>query len=379
MRRLPDVDDRLFPANTRPAIARFWCAYWGWFFLLLPWMLFRQIFISLHQGIGALWTWNRRIELFGGELALVFMTGWRTLAITLVFGERFTAIRYGDVLIDPGPPVGRVRLERYLRSAPGIEAIVATHAHEEHVGNAGFAAELTGAPVYGTATTLAAIRAPRTVSRTRHFFMGQPQPVDVRALRTLSDGVTTPTMRLQTIESPGHCDGHASLFDAERGVLFAGDSFLHTVFTSPNKDASGDEWIETLERYSTWDVRTMIGTHGAIYSRDPALERTAFITRRGDPNRMIRDKLDFMRWAREVVAEGERREMPYNVIEACLFPWQRWWSWHTWFTDESGRLFSAGEFSRTHFVRSLSKTPERVPARFPPFARLAERLTGGVR
>jgi hypothetical protein len=92
---------------------------------------------------------------------------------------------------------------------------------------------------------------------------------------------------------------------------------------------------------------------------------------------MIRDQLAFLRWARDVVAAGERRGLPYSVIEACLFPWQHWWSWHNWFTDESGRLFSAGEFSRTYFVRSLSKTPERVPARFPPFVRLAEWLTGG--
>jgi hydroxyacylglutathione hydrolase len=87
----------------------------------------------------------------------------------------------------------------------------------------------------------------------------------------------------------------------------------------------------------------------------------------------------FLKWAREVVAEVERRSLPYGVIEACLFPWQYWWSWHNWFTDEAGRLFSAGEFSRTYFVRSLSRTPERVPARFPPFARLAnwvsQRLT----
>ena len=46
--------------------------------------------------------------------------------------------------------------------------------------------------------------------------------------------------------------------------------------------------------------------------------------------------------------------------------------YHEVLTDESGRLFSAGEFSRTFFVRSLSRTPDRVPARFPPFVRLVD-------
>lgn len=118
----------------------------------------------------------------------------------------------------------------------------------------------------------------------------------------------------------------------------------------------------------------MIGVHDKVVSSDPELTRSRSAVERGDPNVMLMDKLTFTRWAQEVVSEGERRGLPYSVIEACLFPWQRWWSWHNWFTDESARLFSAGEFSRTHFVRSLSLTPERVPYRFPAFVRLKTRV-----
>jgi hydroxyacylglutathione hydrolase len=162
------------------------------------------------------------------------------------------------------------------------------------------------------------------------------------------------------------------LIDSEHGILFAGDSFLHTVFTAPNEDVSGDDGIETLERYGTWKILTMVGTHGYVYTVDRSIPVIAFVTQRADPEQMIREKCEFLKWARALVAEGERRCLPYSVIEACIFPWQRWWSWYTWFTDESGRLFSAGEFSRTYFVRSLSRTPEKVPPRFPPFARLVD-------
>ena len=155
-----------------------------------------------------------------------------------------------------------------------------------------------------------------------------------------------------------------------------GIPFLHTVFTSPNRDVSGADWIRTLERYDRLDIKTMVGTHGYVHTIDAKIPRIRFVVRREDPREMIRDKLKFMRWAQSVVLEGERRRMPYSVIEASLFPWQHWWSWHTWFTDESGRLFSAGEFSRTHFVRSLSATPERVPPRFPPFARFVSWISG---
>lgn len=372
MKGLPQIDDTMFPANTREGIRLFWLRYWGWFFLLLPWMLCRQMFVSAVQAVGALWTWNRRVDLLGGSLRLVFMNNLPSLAVTTIFGERFTAIQYEDVLIDPGPVFGRQRLRRYLdEDGTTIRAIVATHAHEEHIGNAALAARCTGAPVYGTAATLAAIRSPEQLSFARRAFIGQPEGVESIAMRELADSVETEQCRLQVIPSPGHCEGHASLFDPDNGVLFAGDSFLHTVFTAPNRDVSGDAWIDTLERYEKRGIRTMIGTHGQVYTRDDSVPVLPFVTMRADPNEMIHDKCQFLKWAREVVAEGERRDLPYSVIEACLFPWKRWWAWHNWFTDESGRLFSAGEFSRTYFVRSLSRSPERVPARFPPFARLA--------
>ena len=372
MLRLPEVDDRLFPANTRCAIAAFWLAYWLWFVLLLPWMLGRQIGISARQALGAMRTWNGQFVLFDGALRLIFMNNLPSLALTAIFGERFTAIHYKDVLIDPGPLFGRRQLERYLTtSADAIRAIVATHAHEEHIGNTALASARTHAPVYGTDVTLQCVRQPERLSLARRLFIGQPYALGGVELRRLAPLLETSDNMLDVIESPGHCDGHASLFDPSNGVLFAGDSFLHTVFTSPNEDVSGAEWIATLERYGRLDIKTMVGAHGYVYSRDDAIPAIAFVTQRANPNEMIRDKLRFLLWARDVIAAGEARGLPYSVIEACLFPWRRWWSWGNWFTDESGRLFSAGEFSRTHFVRSLSRTPERVPPRFPPMARLA--------
>lgn len=207
--------------------------------------------------------------------------------------------------------------------------------------------------------------------------MGQPAPATDAELMELPDVLETPEARLEVIESPGHCSGHASLYDREQGLLFAGDSFLHTIFTAPNREVSAAEWIKTLENYlGGLDIQTMVGTHGLIYTRDPRIPAMPFVVRRKDPRELIADKLAFMKWAQQVVAEGERRHLSCSVIEACLFPWQRSWAWQTWFGDESGRLFSAGEFSRTYFVRSLSASPEKVPPRFPPFARLTHFFRG---
>jgi glyoxylase-like metal-dependent hydrolase (beta-lactamase superfamily II) len=377
MRPLPAVDDRLFPANTRGGIVTFWVVYWFWFFVMLPWMLVRQLFVSGYQLAGALWTWNRTYQLFDGALTLQFVSSLRSLIVTTLFGERFVALRYRDLVIDPGPPFGAERLLRQLEQAQApVAGVVVTHAHEEHLGNAPAVARRYGIPIFGTPFTLAAVRRPEQLSYPRRTLMGQPQPSHDLAMIPFAGEVHTPQARLEVIESPGHCRGHASLFDDDHKILFAGDSFLHAIFTAPNADVSSHDWIETLERYRALDVRTMVGTHGTVESCDPAVPRRFFVTERLDPRALIARKLESMEWARAVVAEGERRCLPYSVIEACLFPWRGGWASRNWFNDESWRLFTGGEFSRTHFVRSLSVTPQRVPPRFPFFMRLRERFTG---
>src|SRR3981189_1739488 len=123
------------PSNRRRAIASFWVIYWLWFFLLLPWMLVRQAFLSAYDLVGALFTWNRRITFLDGALEIHYMSGLGGLLATTLFGERFACTLYGDVLIDPGPRFGRNVLAQWISAAPPIRAIVATHSHEEHIGN----------------------------------------------------------------------------------------------------------------------------------------------------------------------------------------------------------------------------------------------------
>lgn len=357
--------ESLFPKARSGSIVLFWVRYWLWFFIFLPWILLRQVIVSIGHALTALLTWNRVVSLHGGKLRLVYINTWRSFLLTTLFGERFCAIHFEDVLIDPGPTHGRARVGKYLRShASDVSAVVVTHAHEEHTGNAPFAASQTGAPVYASAISLREMAAPAQLSIARRTFMGQPERADGPGMRTLEDELRTPRATLEVIQSPGHCPGHISLFDRERGVLFAGDSFLHAIFTAPNNDVSTEDWILTLERYLELGVRTMVGTHGPIFSDDDALERRWFVVKRVSPHALIQKKLEFLRWAQRVVSEGEARGLPYGVIEACLFPWRKSWSWSNWFFDETGRLFSAGEFSRTRFVRSLSATPDAVPPRF---------------
>ena len=363
MVKLPPLQN-IFPANNSKAILWFWTAYWFWFFIYLPVICVRQLFIILRQTFFTLLTWNQHLSFLDGKLKLFYLNSWKTLLPSCLFGERFFMIQYEDLLIDPGPACVEQRVLSVL-SQNYISAIICTHLHEEHIGNAATVAAKLKIPIYASNQTLQEILHPSQLSYSRAWFIGQaPSPSSPIELKVSPPTLSTTKVNLTAIESPGHCMGHFSFYDERQQILFAGDSFMHEVFTSPNGDVDSYRWRETIETYFKLKIRILLDGHGNLYTQSPQIPKTRGVVIRRDPNTMMRDKMAFTQWALAVVKEGEKRGLPYGVIEACLFPWNSRWAWQNWFTDESIRLFSCGEFSRTHFIRSLSQTPEKVPARF---------------
>jgi len=360
----------LFPARNLWPVVRFWAAYWFWFVALLPWMLLRQLVISIRQLWLAWRTRGRSWTFLDGRLTIGFVGSWELLVTAGMFGERLTWLRWDGILIDPGPVRMRDAVQQAITPQSRPSTIVCTHWHEEHIGNAAWFGTRYGVPVLGADATIAAIRNPAPLPGGRHLLMGQAEAMEGADLQIIGDRVGN----LEVITAHGHCQGHIVLFDRQDGVLFAGDAFLHELFTSPNADTDHRAWIETLERLTALPVRTLIGAHDGIITCDVRLPAVPGVVRRADPTRLIADKLAFLRWARSVVEDGEGHGVSYGIIEATLFPWQRTWSWRTWFHDEGFRLLTCGEFSRTHLVRSLSATPGQVPVRFPSLLRLGRLL-----
>lgn len=353
---------------------RFWAGYWCWFLLLLPWMLLRQLAVS---ACDLWWAWRtagRTWQLCDGRLQISFLGHSELLLTAGMFGERFTLLRWGDVVIDPGPARCRDQALRALADGTPPALVVCTHLHEEHIGNAALVAGRFDIPVAASAATLAALRDPPRLPGGRSLLMGVARVVPDGRLTVLGPLVVTGQVRLEVIAAEGHCAGHVVLFARDEGVLFAGDAFLHELFTSPNADADHRAWIPTLERLAELPVRTLVGAHGAIISCDPALPPIPGVVVRGDPRQRIAAKLAFLRRVAAIVADGERNGIRHAIIEAVVFPWHRPWAWRTWFHDEGFRLLTCGEFSRTHLIRSLSARPERVPVRFPALRRLGARL-----
>ena len=120
-------------------------------------------------------TYHKRLDLLDGKLTILFLNGALPNTVPLLFGELFTTILYDGVAIDPGSPKMRRSLARHIRRAkPKITKIVATHAHEEHVGNLNWLSELTGAPIYVSEMTARFLTPFKKLPRVRATIIGQP-------------------------------------------------------------------------------------------------------------------------------------------------------------------------------------------------------------
>jgi len=103
-----------------------------------------------------------------------------------------SADQIGAVLDDEGP------------GWAGVRHVVLTHKHPDHAGSLGEVADRAGgATLYAGAADVDAIDAPRT-------------------LRAVADG--DEVFGLQMVATPGHTPGHVAIFDADSGVLVAGDA-----------------------------------------------------------------------------------------------------------------------------------------------------------
>jgi glyoxylase-like metal-dependent hydrolase (beta-lactamase superfamily II) len=134
-----------------------------------------------------------------------------------------------------------------------LEAIICTHAHQDHSPGAAPLKSLTGAPI-----------------------LGRPTGPDFNPAwkftpeRTLHDGdqIRVGDTTLRVLHTPGHTEHHLCLLMEEDEILLSGDHILNgstTVITPP--DGNMRDYLQSLERLRDERFELIAPAHGHILGR----------------------------------------------------------------------------------------------------------------
>ena len=263
---------------------------------------------------------HRRLDLLDGKLTILFLNGLLPNTVPLLFGELFTAIIYDGIAVDPGSPKMRRSLARHLRQMkPKITKVVATHAHEEHVGNLNWLSELTGAPISVSEMTARFLTPFKKLPWVRATIIGQP-PNLRPPFQFLGDTIDTESSYLQVIPTPGHCDDHIVLYDPKEKILLAGDAFMGSYFATPNPDVDSSKWLQSLERLMELDIEILVEGHGHIQTLRADIPDFPGVVIREDPKNLPIAEVGLHAVVERTSKAGFEEGLPVRVIEASCFP-----------------------------------------------------------
>ena len=241
------------------------------------------------------------------------MSGWRGRLV----GYTVSAYIVGDVMVDTGFPGVRGELMRAIESI-GPRGSIVTHWHEDHAGNVPELAA-RGFPMAMHAECEAILRQHPRIRAYRRFVWSRPE-------KLTSPVVPFDPAPLRIIATPGHCDDHIAVWDAERRILIGGDLFLGVKVRMAHAHESLSALIRSLRTVAALEPRVLLDAH-----RGPLVNPTGLL-------------LAKVQWLEETIGQikalhdegaGER-EITHRILGAELFV----------------GLVSFGEYSKRSFVRA---------------------------
>ena len=216
--------------------------------------------------------WSERVAVALGQNPSPF-TGPGTNTYLVGTGSR-------RILIDPGEGNDRYLpvLERALERADcdGIEQIVLTHGHPDHIG--------------GVESVLARFGPMRVSKRPwtevdAHYGFAI-EPIDE------GDVVETEGARLRALHTPGHAPDHLCFVLEEEDALVSGDNVLGVGTTViPTGTGSLADYLDSLERMLASASGRIYPAHGPVIEDGPAKIRE-YLAHRAEREREIAAQLD---------------------------------------------------------------------------------------
>lgn len=184
---------------------------------------------------------------------------------TVIFGSD------GVTVIDPGWPDQGTALEDFLSSrgrfVTGVSAVVATHAHPDHIGAAQPLAERAGARL------VVGEREWASVERGEHRWFLPTRRPDVLLAEgdSLAGHGVAVDVDFEVVLTPGHTPGHVSLADRRRGIFIAADMILPQIFPGIGLGVGElggnpiEDYLGSLHRLREFDAYLTIPGHGYCF------------------------------------------------------------------------------------------------------------------
>ncbi|MBI2177824.1 MAG: MBL fold metallo-hydrolase [Candidatus Tectomicrobia bacterium] len=178
-------------------------------------------------------------------------------------------------LLDSAYAETTVTLLEWLREAApeGLDTLILTHFHRDHLGGAAAVCEATGARACAHPIEIP--------------LMKERQPSLV--LEPVEEGTKLRfgKMEVEALLTPGHSPGHLSFWWAEERVLFGGDNVLlpTTTSISPPLGCLSD-YLRTLQRILALEPRVIYPGHGSPV-RDPGGRIRALLAHRAQREEQV--------------------------------------------------------------------------------------------
>ncbi len=249
-------------------------------------------------------------------------------------GRYFTACyRVDGLMVDTGC-AHTVRELLHALEGSGVELVLNTHSHEDHIAANAELQRQYGATVLAHPLALPVLAAPRDRQPLRPYqrvMWGYPEP---SRGAPLGETVEHNDLRFQVIHTPGHSRDHVCFFETNHGWLFTGDAFI------------GGKDCALRADYDIWKIMASLRL---LADLEPAFIFSGSGSVKQDPKNEILKKLEYLGDTVDRVWDLHRRGHSYRTIRGKLFG-----------PETLLHYITLGNFSGRNLVRSFIE--DRPPA-----------------